>query len=230
MHSDIDAIERMEIVRGLRLGEFDVLVGINLLREGLDMPEVSLVAILDADQEGFLRSERSLIQTVGRAARHVRGRAIFYADRITDSMKRCLDETSRRRALQVEFNAEHGITPKGVVKSVDEVRFITRVADARVASEERERLRRVAEPSAAYTAAQLEEMIKQLEEQMRAAALELDFETAARLRDEVFELRASRDGAPRRRDPFAAIRADAGQESGDGRRGRMGGGRRGRVG
>jgi excinuclease ABC subunit B len=230
MHSDIDAIERMEIVRGLRLGEFDVLVGINLLREGLDMPEVSLVAILDADQEGFLRSERSLIQTVGRAARHVRGRAIFYADRITDSMKRCLDETNRRRALQVEFNTEHGITPKGVVKSVDEVRFITRVADARVASEERERLRRVAEPQAAYTAAQLEEMIKQLEEEMRAAAEELDFETAARLRDEVFELRASRDGAQRRRDPFAAIRADAGQESGDGRRGRTGGGRRGRVG
>src|SRR5690606_29373837 len=131
MHSDIDAIERMEIVRGLRLGEFDVLIGINLLREGLDMPEVSLVAILDADQEGFLRSDRSLIQTVGRAARHVDGRAIFYADRMTDSMKRCIGETTRRRQLQVEHNAAHGIVPAGVVKSVDEVRFITRVADAR---------------------------------------------------------------------------------------------------
>src|SRR5215469_16109577 len=131
MHSDIDAIERMEIVRGLRLGEFDVLVGINLLREGLDLPEVSLVAILDADQEGFLRSDRSLIQTVGRAARNVRGRAIFYADRMTGSMQRCIEETSRRRELQTRFNEEHNITPTTVSKSVDQVRFITRVADAR---------------------------------------------------------------------------------------------------
>ena len=234
MHSDIDAIERMEIVRGLRLGEFDVLVGINLLREGLDMPEVSLVAILDADQEGFLRSERSLIQTVGRAARHVRGRAIFYADRLTDSMKRCIDETNRRRELQVEYNTAHGITPRGVVKSVDEVRFITRVADARSEKEERERLRRVAEPAAEYTTAQLDDMIKQLEEEMRAAAEELDFETAARLRDDVFELKAKRDAAPRRRDPFAAIRGDGGGDGarapGEGRRGRMGGGRSGRRG
>src|SRR5690348_16338137 len=136
MHSDIDAIERMEIVRGLRLGEFDVLVGINLLREGLDMPEVSLVAILDADQEGFLRSDRSLIQTVGRAARHVSGRAIFYADRITGSMQRCMDETSRRRTTQVAYNAEHGIVPQGVTKSIDQVKFITRVADARTEREE----------------------------------------------------------------------------------------------
>ena len=207
MHSDIDAIERMEIVRGLRLGEFDVLVGINLLREGLDMPEVSLVAILDADQEGFLRSDRSLIQTVGRAARHVRGRAIFYADRMTDSMKRCIEETSRRRQIQVEYNAEHGITPRGVSKSVDEVRFITRVADARTEKEERERLRRVAETTTSYNPAQLDEMIRQLEEEMRAAAEELDFEAAARLRDEVFELKAKRDAVPRRRDAFAAIRA-----------------------
>src|ERR671938_319969 len=145
MHSDIDAIERMEIVRGLRLGEFDVLVGINLLREGLDLPEVSLVAIIDADHEGFLRSDRSLIQTVGRAARNVSGKAIFYADRMTGSMQRCIEETSRRRELQVRYNAEHGITPRTVVKSADQVRFITRVADARTEREERADGKRVAE-------------------------------------------------------------------------------------
>ena len=208
MHSDIDAIERMEIVRGLRLGEFDVLVGINLLREGLDMPEVSLVAILDADQEGFLRSDRSLIQTTGRAARHERGRAIFYADRMTDSMKRCIEETSRRREIQVAHNTEHGITPRSVLKSVDEVRFITRVADARLEKEERDRLRKVAEvASTSYDPAQLDELIKQLEAEMKIAAAELDFEAAARLRDEVFDLKARRDATPRRRDAFAAIRA-----------------------
>jgi excinuclease ABC subunit B len=207
MHSDIDAIERMEIVRGLRLGEFDVLVGINLLREGLDMPEVSLVAILDADQEGFLRSDRSLIQTVGRAARHVRGRAIFYADRITDSMKRCMEETGRRREIQVAHNEAHGITPRSVLKSVDEVRFITRVADARMEKEERDRLRKVAERDTTYNPEQIDEMIKQYEVEMRTAADELDFETAARLRDAVFDLKAKRDAAPRRRDAFAAIRA-----------------------
>ncbi|MFP5354791.1 MAG: excinuclease ABC subunit UvrB [Gemmatimonadota bacterium] len=207
MHSDIDAIERMEIVRGLRLGEFDVLIGINLLREGLDMPEVSLVAILDADQEGFLRSDRSLIQTVGRAARHVNGRAIFYADRMTDSMKRCIGETTRRRQLQVEHNAAHGIVPAGVVKSVDEVRFITRVADAREDKEGKGR--KVAEGKATYSASELDEMIARLEQDMRVAADELDFEAAARLRDEVFELRARRDSAnsARKRDAFADIRA-----------------------
>jgi len=208
MHSDIDAIERMEIIRGLRLGEFDVLVGINLLREGLDMPEVSLVAILDADQEGFLRSDRSLIQTVGRCARHVNGRAIFYADRMTDSMKRCIEETNRRREIQVAFNAEHGITPRSVSKSIDEVRFITRVADARMEKEERDRMRKVAEAaSSKYNPEQLDEMIRQLEAEMRTAAEELDFEAAARLRDDVFELKAKRDATPRRRDAFAAIRA-----------------------
>jgi excinuclease ABC subunit B len=207
MHSDIDAIERMEIVRGLRLGEFDVLVGINLLREGLDMPEVSLVAILDADQEGFLRSDRSLIQTVGRAARHVNGRAIFYADRVTDSMRRCIDETGRRRATQQSFNERHGIVPHGVVKSVEEVRFITRVADAR---EEREaRARKVAESTPAYGTQEFEARLAELELRMRQAAEELDFESAARLRDEVFELRAARDRATsaRKRDAFADIRA-----------------------
>jgi excinuclease ABC subunit B len=210
MHSDIDAIERMEIVRGLRLGEFDVLVGINLLREGLDMPEVSLVAILDADQEGFLRSDRSLIQTVGRAARHVNGRAIFYADRVTDSMRRCMEETGRRRTIQTAYNTEHGITPRGVVKSVDEVRFITRVADAREEKEAREaKGRKVAEKVATYAAGDIDALILQLEKEMRTAAEELDFEAAARLRDQVFELRTKRDTAvnAKKRDAFAEIRA-----------------------
>jgi excinuclease ABC subunit B len=193
MHSDIDAIERMEIVRGLRLGEFDVLVGINLLREGLDLPEVSLVAILDADQEGFLRSERSLIQTVGRAARHISGRAIFYADRMTGSMQRCIEETSRRRELQVAFNREHDITPRTVLKSVDQVRFSTRVADARTTDRD-DRGRRVAEPAATY-ASEMDAaaLIAVLEKEMKEAAANLDFEAAARLRDQLFELRAKRE-------------------------------------
>ena len=191
MHSDIDAIERMEIVRGLRLGEFDVLVGINLLREGLDLPEVSLVAVLDADQEGFLRSERSLIQTVGRAARHQSGRAIFYANRITGSMQRALDETARRRETQRAYNVAHGITPASVVKSVDEVRFSTRVADAR---EPAQVLRKVAEAAAKYDAKNLEKLVAEMEQEMRDAAKNLDFETAARLRDEVFDLKAASAG------------------------------------
>jgi excinuclease ABC subunit B len=186
MHSDIDAIERMEILRGLRLGEFDVLIGINLLREGLDLPEVSLVAILDADQEGFLRSDRSLIQTVGRAARHADGRAIFYADRITGSMRRCLDETNRRREMQLAHNKEFNITPTTVSKSVDQVRFITRVADARAEREDK----RVAEPARGYSAMDVGQLEKLLEEQMREAAVAMDFELAAQLRDQLFELRA----------------------------------------
>ncbi len=192
MHADIDAIERMEIIRGLRLGDFDVLIGINLLREGLDLPEVSLVAILDADQEGFLRSDRSLIQTVGRAARNLTGRAIFYADRMTGSMQRCIDETGRRREIQRAYNVEHGITPVSVVKSVDQVRFITRLADARVSSEERdvEKVRRVAESTARYGTRDVPALIAELEGQMREAAAALDFEAAARLRDELFELKA----------------------------------------
>ena len=189
MHSDIDTIERMEIVRGLRLGEFDVLVGINLLREGLDLPEVSLVAILDADQEGFLRSDRSLIQTVGRAARHVSGMAIFYADRMTGSMQRCIEETARRRELQLAHNLEHGITPKSVVKSIDQVRFSTRVADARV---ERPGDAKVAEPASEYEVLDPVALEKMLEEQMQAASKEMDFELAATLRDQLFELRARR--------------------------------------
>ncbi|HSU98224.1 MAG TPA: helicase-related protein, partial [Gemmatimonadaceae bacterium] len=210
MHSDIDAIERMEIVRGLRLGEFDVLVGINLLREGLDMPEVSLVAILDADQEGFLRSDRSLIQTTGRAARHLNGRAIFYADRITGSMKRCMDETARRRATQLAYNTEHGITPRSVVKSTDQVRFITRVADARSERQDRqaEQSRRVAESSPEYSRiADIDTLIKTLEDDMKVAAKDLDFESAARIRDQLFELRAQRDNKSKRTSPsLAALR------------------------
>ncbi|MBL0940803.1 MAG: excinuclease ABC subunit UvrB [Gemmatimonadaceae bacterium] len=197
MHSDIDAIERMEIIRGLRLGEFDVLVGINLLREGLDMPEVSLVAILDADQEGFLRSDRSLIQTIGRAARNLNGTAVLYADRITGSMQRAIDETDRRRTIQSEFNDAHGIVPKGVTKSVDEVRFITRVADAR---EEREgggpAPKRISGESAPRSREELEQLVGELEIAMREAATALDFEAAARLRDQLFEVRTALGQAP----------------------------------
>ena len=200
MHSDIDAIERMEIVRGLRLGEFDVLIGINLLREGLDMPEVSLVAILDADQEGFLRSDRSLIQTVGRAARHVHGRAIFYADRVTGSMERCMEETARRRAIQTEHNRVNGIVPRGVEKSVDQVRFITRVADARDEREGGRKDKRVAEQTPAYGGAAVDpaKLVEQLEKEMREAAVALDFEAAARIRDQLFELRAKGGGSSKR--------------------------------
>jgi excinuclease ABC subunit B len=192
LHSDIDAIERMDILRGLRLGDFDVLVGINLLREGLDLPEVSLVAILDADQEGFLRSDRSLVQTIGRAARNINGRAILYADRITGSMRRALEEMDRRREIQRRFNEEHGITPRSIVKSMEEVRLSTHVADARterpdpkLAVQERVDLHDPAKRAAA---------IQVLEKQMRQAAANLEFELAAMLRDQVNELRAL--GAP----------------------------------
>ncbi len=190
MHSDIDTIERMEIVRGLRLGDFDVLVGINLLREGLDMPEVSLVAVLDADQEGFLRSDRSLVQTIGRAARNVSGRAILYADRITGSMERAMSETDRRRTIQAEHNTKHGITPRGVTKSVSDVRLITRVADAREVKEGKAAKNAVVStPAGKRTREELEGWVVELEAAMREAATALDFETAARLRDELFDVR-----------------------------------------
>jgi len=188
MHADVDAIERMAILRLLRLGKIDVLVGINLLREGLDLPEVSLVAILDADKEGFLRNARSLIQTIGRAARNVNGRAIMYADRVTDSMARCLDETDRRRAIQLAHNEEHGITPETIRKSIEEIEFSTRVADARGAP-----ALTVAEPTGSYAdEVNREEFVKILEDEMARAAEALDFEKAALLRDQIFELKATR--------------------------------------
>jgi excinuclease ABC subunit B len=210
MHSDIDAIERMEIVRGLRLGEFDVLVGINLLREGLDLPEVALVAVLDADQEGFLRSDRSLIQTVGRAARNEHGRAVLYADRMTGSMQRALEEMSRRRSLQEAHNREHGIVPTSIRKSVDQVRLSTRVADARL---------REAKPQAPPEAATLdrESLLRLLTQRMQEAAAELNFELAAQLRDQILELRAERD--PVRRAPRGVGRDGAGRRGARARRG-----------
>ena len=189
MHSEIDAIERMDILRALRLGRIDVLVGINLLREGLDLPEVSLVAILDADKEGFLRDARSLIQTIGRAARNVNGRAIMYADRITESMRTCLDETNRRRDIQLAFNAEHGITPETIRKSVSEIEFSTRVADAR----ERPAAKVKEAPATYADEVDREEYVKILEEEMRKAAEDLDFERAALLRDQLFEVKARED-------------------------------------
>jgi excinuclease ABC subunit B len=206
LHSDIDAIERMEILRGLRLGDFDVLVGINLLREGLDLPEVSLVAILDADQEGFLRSDRSLVQTIGRAARHINGRAILYADRITGSMQRALDEMDRRRAIQKAHNEEHGITPTSIVKSMEQVRLSTHVADAR--TERVEPMAPLQDRLDLKDPAKRAAMITSIERQMREAAANLEFEVAALLRDQLNELKAM--GAPDvRRGPSGKVRRQA---------------------
>jgi excinuclease ABC subunit B len=205
LHSDIDAIERMEILRGLRLGDFDVLVGINLLREGLDLPEVSLVAILDADQEGFLRSDRSLVQTIGRAARHLNGRAVLYADRITGSMQRALDEMDRRRAIQRAYNEEHGITPVSIVKSMEEVRLSTHVADAR--TERPEPRRAAADRIDLHDPAKRAAAITTIERQMREAAANLEFELAAMLRDQLNELKAL--SAPDVRRPSGKVRRRA---------------------
>ncbi|HEX9935641.1 MAG TPA: excinuclease ABC subunit UvrB [Longimicrobium sp.] len=195
LHSDIDSIERVEILRDLRLGKFDVLVGINLLREGLDLPEVSLVAILDADKEGFLRSASSLIQTVGRAARNAQGKAILYADRVTGSMQRMIDETNRRRETQIAYNLEHGIIPTTIIKSVEEIELQTRVADARAPKEQPMAGKgKKAERKLPFGKTP-EEMLKDLENQMRNAAAQLDFEQAALLRDQYLELKAEIDGA-----------------------------------
>jgi len=186
LHSDIETLERVEILRDLRLGVYDVVVGINLLREGLDLPEVSLVAILDADKEGYLRSTNSLIQTVGRASRHVDGLVIMYADNVTDSMRRAIDETYRRRAIQIAYNEQHGITPRGIIK---QIRDIT------------ERVKAVAEEQGIYQADskpgaiaeippdEMARLIKDLERQMKDASKQLEFERAALLRDQIIELR-----------------------------------------
>jgi excinuclease ABC subunit B len=191
LHSDIDTVERVEILRDLRLGTFDVLVGINLLREGIDLPEVSLVAILDADKEGFLRSERSLIQTIGRAARNISGKAILYADRMTDSMKKAIGETERRRTKQLEHNTLHGITPKGVFKQVRDL--IDGVYSEKAGKEAQER---------EIEKARIEDMserdiakeIKRLEKLMMEHARNLEFENAARVRDQLANLRAQAFG------------------------------------
>ncbi|BAN47722.1 excinuclease ABC subunit UvrB [Metapseudomonas resinovorans] len=192
LHSDIDTVERVEIIRDLRIGAFDVLVGINLLREGLDMPEVSLVAILDADKEGFLRSERSLIQTIGRAARNLNGRAILYADNVTGSMQRALGETERRRIKQVAFNEAHGIVPKGVKKDVQDILEGATVPGSR--SNKRKAMAKAAEENARYEAelrspSEITKRIRQMEEKMFQLARDLEFEAAAQLRDEIQKLR-----------------------------------------
>jgi len=186
LHSEINALERVDILRDLRLAEFDVLVGINLLREGLDLPEVSLVAVLDADKEGFLRSYVSLMQTAGRAARNIGGKVIFYADKITDSMKRTMDEVNRRREKQLKYNEEHGITAKTITKTTEEILAITSVADIR------KKLPKVAEPIADYGVMNDEELLKKLDKEMHAAAANLEFERAAILRDEIKRIKKNK--------------------------------------
>jgi excinuclease ABC subunit B len=184
LHSDIDTLERSEIIRDLRMGVFDVLVGINLLREGLDIPEITLVAILDADKEGFLRSETSLVQTIGRAARNVEGHVVMYADTVTDSMKHVIDETNRRRMIQMKYNEEHGITPAGIKKAVRDLISISR----EIAKEE---MRFEKDPES-MDKDELDALIAKTEKSMRKAAAELNFEAAAELRDKMVELKKAR--------------------------------------
>ena len=190
LHSEIDTLERIQIIRQLRLGEFDVLVGVNLLREGLDLPEVSLVAILDADKEGFLRGETSLIQTIGRAARNVEGKVLMYADKETAAMRAAIGETDRRRAIQVKYNEDHGITPETIVKGISDIAEFL-MSESKVPRSRRRR-QRAAE---AMPPAEIEKTIVELEEEMLAAAEELRFEYAAKLRDEIRDLKRQLDQA-----------------------------------
>lgn len=192
IHSEVVTLERVEIIRDLRIGSFDVLVGVNLLREGLDLPEVSLVAIIDADKEGFLRSERSLMQTAGRTARNVNGRVIMYADKITESMRKTIEETDRRRKLQKEYNEKHNITPTTIYKSVEEIMNATSIADVRKKDYEKQEaaFMKVAEPVIKYmTGDQRKELLEQMTEEMLAAAKDLEFERAANMRDEIDKLK-----------------------------------------
>ncbi len=189
LHSEIDTLERIQIIRELRLGDFDILVGVNLLREGLDLPEVSLVAILDADKEGFLRGETSLIQTIGRAARNVEGRVLMYADKETAAMRAALGETDRRRAIQRAYNEEHGITPETIVKGISDIAEFLQ-SESKVPRSRRRRRQTDAMPPE-----QIEKTIVELEEEMLVAAEELRFEYAAKLRDEIRDLRRALDQA-----------------------------------
>jgi excinuclease ABC subunit B len=190
LHSEIDTLERIQIIRQLRLGEFDILVGVNLLREGLDLPEVSLVAILDADKEGFLRGETSLIQTIGRAARNVDGKVLMYADKETAAMRAAIGETDRRREIQVKYNEDHGITPETIVKGISDIAEFL-MSESKVPRSRRRRKR----DAEAMPPAELEKTIIELEEEMLAAAEELRFEYAAKLRDEIRDLKRQLDQA-----------------------------------
>jgi excinuclease ABC subunit B len=189
LHSEIDTLERIQIIRQLRLGEFDVLVGVNLLREGLDLPEVSLVGILDADKEGFLRGETSLIQTIGRAARNVEGKVLMYADKETAAMRAAIGETDRRRAIQVQYNEQHGITPETIVKGISDIAEFLQ-SESKVPRSRRRRQKVNDMPPA-----EIEKTIVELEEEMLAAAEELRFEYAAKLRDEIRDLKRQLDQA-----------------------------------
>jgi excinuclease ABC subunit B len=188
LHSEIDTLERIQIIRDLRLGEYDVLVGVNLLREGLDLPEVSLVAILDADKEGFLRGETSLIQTIGRAARNIEGKVLMYADKETDAMRAALGETDRRRAIQLAYNEEHGITAATIVKGISDIAEFLQ-SESKLPGKGKGKRRRRAAKTEVMSLSDLEQTIVELEEEMLAAAEELRFEYAARVRDEIRELR-----------------------------------------
>ncbi len=185
LHSEIDTLERIQIIRELRLGEYDVLVGVNLLREGLDLPEVTLVAILDADKEGFLRGQTALIQTIGRAARNVNGRVLLYADKLTEAIKGAVGETNRRRAVQLAYNEEHGVTPESIVKGVSDIAELLALESPNVPARRRRGARKVE----GMSPGELERLVVTLEEEMYAAAEELRFEYAAKLRDEIKDLR-----------------------------------------